>query len=101
MVSSFQMHSVSPEAKMMEMVTEKHIDKFLDTSQEAMEKEYQEKAHRKIYNVILVVLGMVFLLAVILLLRDNPSVMEKVIYTVGGLIAGAIGGYGYGKSRDD
>lgn len=101
MVSSFRMQSISPEAKMMEKVTEQHIDKFLDTSKETMEKEYQEKAHRKIYTAVLAIFGMAFLLAVILILRDNPDVMEKVIYTVGGVIVGALGGYGFGKSRDE
>jgi hypothetical protein len=30
-----------------------------------------------------------------------PDVMENVIYTVGGVIVGAFGGYGFGKHHDD
>ena len=37
----------------------------------------------------------------IVLLKDNPDVMEKIIYTVGGVIVGAFGGYGFGKNRND
>ena len=44
---------------------------------------------------------MVFFVILIILLKDNTDVMEKIIYTVGGVIAGAFGGYGFGKNRND
>ena len=42
---------------------------------------------------------MLFVIALVILLKDNPDVLEKVIYAGGGLIAGAFGGYGYGKNK--
>ncbi len=37
----------------------------------------------------------------IILLKDNPDIMEKIIYTVGGVVIGAFGGYGFGKNKGD
>lgn len=36
-----------------------------------------------------------------MLLKDNPDIMEKVIYAAGGLIAGPVGGYGIGKNKTE
>lgn len=44
---------------------------------------------------------MAFIVVIILLLKDIPDIMEKIIYTIGGLAAGAIGGYGFGKFKND
>ena len=44
---------------------------------------------------------MIFLIVIIVLLKDNLYIMEKVIYAVGGVIAGAFGGYGFGKNKND
>lgn len=40
-------------------------------------------------------------MVVIALLRDDTDVMEKVIYAVGGVCAGAFGGYGLARNRTD
>jgi hypothetical protein len=96
--SSFQMKGISsPENEVMKKISSEHIDKFLTASQEDMQKSYSEKRDRKIYNIILTILGLGFVLIVIMTLKDNPDVMEKVIYTIGGLVAGAFGGYGAGR----
>ena len=42
---------------------------------------------------------MIFLVVVIVLLKDKPNIMEKMIYAAGGLIAGAVGGFGYGYKK--
>lgn len=43
--------------------------------------------------------AMVFFIIIIVLLKDSPDVMEKVLYAVGGVIAGAFGGYGLGQRK--
>jgi hypothetical protein len=45
--------------------------------------------------------GMVFFILLVILLKDIPDVMEKIIYIVGGVVIGAFGGYGFGKNRND
>lgn len=42
---------------------------------------------------------MIFFIVVILILKDIPDVMEKIIYGLIGLVAGAFGGYGIGKNK--
>lgn len=49
----------------------------------------------------LVALALVFFTAIIVLLKDNPDVLEKIIYSVGGVIVGAFGGYGFGRQKRD
>jgi len=36
---------------------------------------------------------------VLFLYRDQPDMVEKILYAVGGLTAGLFGGYGYGKTK--
>lgn len=40
------------------------------------------------------------MIVIIILLKNQPSVMEKVIFSVVSLVAGALGGYGYGYKRN-
>ena len=52
--------------------------------------------------VIVLLIALVFIVALVVLLKDNPDILEKVLYTLGGVITGAFGGYGIGKNaRDD
>lgn len=47
------------------------------------------------------IVAMAFIIIIIVLLKDNPEIMEKIIYTVGGVVIGAFGGYGYGKNKSE
>ncbi len=47
------------------------------------------------------IVAMIFFILLVILLKDNPDVMEKIIYIVGGVVIGAFGGYGFGKNRND
>ncbi len=57
--------------------------------------------HRKVFTFLTMIVAMVFFIFLVILLKDNPDVMEKIIYTVGGVVVGAFGGYGFGKNRND
>lgn len=101
-ISSLQVkENTSPEIEIMKKLTPDHIDKVLAVSHEDMTSSYKEQRDRKIYHFLsLISIGGFFIL-VILLLKDIPEIMEKIIYTIGGLIAGAFGGYGVGRSKDN
>ncbi len=100
MISSIQMRAeLSPETEVMKKLTSAHITSFLAASKEEMEKSYQDRNRQRIFSVIMVGLAMLFVIILVLLLKDHPDVMEKVIYASGGLVAGAIGGYGFGKNK--
>lgn len=98
--SSFQMRSIAnPETAVMNKITEEHISQFLTGSREEMQYSYKEKSQKKIFTLLALVLVMAFCIIIICLLKDSPDIMEKVLYAVGGVVAGAFGGYGYGKNR--
>ncbi len=66
-----------------------------------MEYQFKESRDNKIFIGIVVFLFMVFIVVLVFLLSDKPDVLEKVLYTLGGLIVGAFGGYGFGKTKKD
>lgn len=92
---------MSPETEVMRKVTSEHISKFLDSQDTAMNKQFQEVKESKIYTFGIFLFTLIFIVILIILLKDNPEVMEKVLFTLGGLVTGAIGGYGYGKTKNN
>ena len=60
---------------------------------------YIGKSHKKVFTFLTIVVAMIFFVIIILLLEDKPEIMEKIIYTLGGVIAGAFGGYGFGYGK--
>lgn len=102
MISSVQMRGmISSENEVSKKITEEHITQYLEGSRADMEHSYDEKKQRKIFYFLIMTFAMIFFIVVIVLLKDVPEVMEKIIYTVGGLVAGAFGGYGVGRNRND
>lgn len=103
MISTVQMRSISssPEAVVMKKLTPEHISQFLEGASQEMKNSYAEKFHKKIFTFLTMLIAMIFFVVVILLLKENPDVMEKVLYAVGGVCAGAFGGYGLAKKRTD
>lgn len=43
----------------------------------------------------------IVIVVIVILLKDKADIVEKVLYAMGGLIIGAIGGYGFGKTKGD
>ena len=98
--SSIHMRSISsPETEVMKKLTPSHISQYLEGAELEMKNSYAEKFHRKVFTFLTMFVAMVFFIFLVILLRDNPDVMEKVIYTVGGGVVGAFGGYGFGKAK--
>lgn len=93
--------SSSPEMELMKNMTSQNIDKFLDGQQAAMQYQFKEGREGKIFLGAMALLFMVFIVVLIFLLKDKPDILEKVLYSMGGLIVGAFGGYGFGKSKKD
>lgn len=94
---------ISQENEVAKKINEAHITNYLDGAREQMQNDYKERHEKKIYTIVLVLLALAFFITIIVLLKDNPDILEKIIYSVAGLIAGAFGGYGFGKhkSQDD
>lgn len=102
MVSQFQMRAeLSPETEVMKKLTPEHITSFLEASKDEMEKNYKDRNYQRIFTGVIALFAMLFVIAIIFLLKSTPDVMEKVIYAVLGFIGGALGGYGFGKNKSD
>ena len=93
--------SASPEMELMKKMTPKHIEMFLDGQKEAMTYQFKAERESKIFLGIMVLLFMIFIVILVTLLIDKPDILEKVLYTMGCLIVGAFGGYGFGKTKRD
>lgn len=93
--------SASPEMELMKKMTPKHIEMFLEGQKEAMTYQFKAERESKIFLGIMVLLFMIFIVILVTLLIDKPDILEKVLYTMGGLIVGAFGGYGFGKTKRD
>lgn len=91
---------VSQESAISKKITSEHIGQYLEASKENMEKEFQEHRENKIFAVIIIIIALIFFGFLVVFLKDNPSLLEKLIYSIGGVIAGAFGGYGFGKRQN-
>ena len=88
---------LSQENEVAKKINETHITNYLDGAREQMHNDYKERHEKKIFTVILVSLALIFFIVIIILLKNTPDILEKIIYSVASLIAGAFGGYGLGK----
>lgn len=102
-VQSSMVSRVSPEAEVTKKVTGDHITQMLQTNDKAMEHTFKDLNHKRFFTFGSGVLGLIALIAIIMLLRDDPDLMEKVLTIVfsGGL--GVAGGFGIGyvKGKKD
>lgn len=90
---------VHPENAIMNKISEEHITEYLAGARKEMENSFAEKKQNKVFIFLTLLITLVFFCIIILLLRDDSEVMEKIIYALIGLAAGAFGGYGVGKNR--
>lgn len=61
---------------------------------------FKESRDRKIFTEIVICLVSILICVLICQLRSTPDIMEKVLYTIGGLFTGILGGYGLGISKN-
>lgn len=92
-----QSMSFPPEALVMTKVNEEHISEFLAASRENMRKSYEEKRNNKFFLSFLILVALAFVITIIVLLKDQPQIMEKIIYIFLGFLGGVAGGYGLGR----
>lgn len=92
---------MSPESGLIDKMTSEHITTYLEGQKEAMKNQFKENKENKFFALITLIVVLVFVVILVILLKETPDVMEKVIYTLGGLVTGALGGYGIGKAKKD
>ena len=99
MISTIQMKSESPETITAHNITPEHITKFIDGANKEAEYFYKDKRQTRWFVLAVIAVLLVFTLVIINMLRDKPEIMEKVLYSIGGFVAGLAGGYGFGKTK--
>ncbi|WP_311522847.1 hypothetical protein [uncultured Streptococcus sp.] len=82
-------------------ITTEHITRYLDGAEKNMTLAFEEKKHSKYFILALAIIVSIVFIILVVILKDKPDVLEKLIYSVGGLFTGFAGGYGLGKKRED
>ena len=105
---SMEMHEIisqiSPEASIANKITPEHITILLENQKHSTSEQIKYKKHRNWFSLIVIVIAIAAVFGIILLLRDTPEVMERIIISIVSLAIGAFGGYGDGtrkKNKDD
>lgn len=93
--------SSSPEMELMKKMTSENIASYLEVQKEGMKYQFKEERESKIFLVFVLLFILAFIIILVVMLKDSPDILEKVLYSLGGLIVGLFGGYGYGKSKKD
>lgn len=102
MIASFQVTGRSaPESAIARQFRPEHIQTYLEGAQESMRREYRDKRGNRILMAFVLAAILTALGFVIVQLKDTPDVMEKIIFAVGGVTTGALGGYGFGRAKKD
>ena len=102
MMMSHQMYGIqAPESTIAKKIAPEHISMYLQGMAETTKNAYAERKSNKWFILVTTILAMVFFIAIIILLKDKSDIMEKVLYTISGVLAGAFGGYGIGKYKRD
>lgn len=92
---------VSPQAELMKKVTPENISELLEAEKEETRLAYKDSTNTKIVTLISIGIVAIFAIIVIALLKDQPDILKEILIPAVTLIAGAIGGYGYGKTKKD
>lgn len=95
----FGMISKTPENSISKQIKPEHITQYIETSKEAMEKEYKEKHELKLFQAFIFTVICIVFIAVIIILKNQPDYMEKIVYALLGFGAGIFGGYGIGYKK--
>jgi hypothetical protein len=77
------------------------IDKFADNADKESERDYADEKDQRKYMLWIVFPCLVFFAFLVwfLTIQGQPQLIEKIVIGVGSFIAGAIGGFGYCKSK--
>lgn len=97
MISQYSLFErISPDASLVKKITEDHITKMLETQERAMEHSFQEDHEKRWFLLGSVIVAVGTLITLVVLLKNSPDLMERVITLAFGGILGAAGGYGIG-----
>lgn len=85
----------SPFNPMVDKMTQEHITLTLQNAEKESERDFKLISNQKLYDFLLVVGALIFVLALCYVFRDNISSIKDILIP----IATFVGGYGFGKNK--
>lgn len=86
----------------MHKIESEHIKMAIEAADKSDERAFKDMQAERRYTLyyILAIIALIIALT-FMIAKENPSTYEKIIMMLIGLVAGAFGGYGYGKTKAD
>lgn len=78
-----------------EKITEEHITKIIDKSENQDIRDKRDRNIDRLKELIILVIGLIFLTFLIIFLKDNEEMLYKIILA----IISFVGGFGFGKTK--
>ena len=102
-VQQIRYSETSADMEIASKITPEHITEILSGSRENMQRGYKEKNSKRWFAFAILLVAVVALILVIVLLKNQPEVMEGIVKSLTALVAGALGGFGAGyvKGKKD
>ena len=83
------------------VMTKEHCTQFIESMDKSDEREYLDKKSARKYTFFTIIVGLIFLLALVfvLLKYNSAELIQTIIVPIITLLCGAIGGYGIGYKQ--
>ena len=94
-------NTISPQTELMRKVSSENISELLQLQKQENELIYKDSRNNRIVSIVAVSIVAIFAIVIIILLKDQPELLKEILIPLISLIVGAVGGYGFGKSRRD
>jgi hypothetical protein len=89
------------EESIISKMTSKNMDTYMKDAGDNMRLTHKGKTQNRVFLFGLALIITILFIVVIVIFRDNPEFIEKIIMPAGGVLAGFAGGFGFGKSKRD
>lgn len=87
------------ESSISDKITSEHISQYLISSEKNMEKTFDDNKSQRRFTITLSLIGVIAILVVIGMLKDNKEILQYVLTSIVSVILGGFGGYGIGKNN--
>lgn len=82
-------------------ITPEHINQMLATDAKKVDLASKDRHEDRIFKYAIIITAIVAVIILCVIFRDNVEPLQKIIIPILSFVAGAAGGYGVGKSKND
>lgn len=98
---AFMMQSGFPGMEISNKITPEHINQMLATDAKKVDLASKDRHEDRIFKYAIIITAIVAVIILCVIFRDNVEPLQKIIIPILSFVAGAAGGYGVGKSKND